>query len=120
MSRWRKVGVLLSAMWMIGLPIYVMADSNRRAGEFYDWCRGPESNYTSDMTPEEKHDACWKSARFMTPSVLAQTLIAGNADTATLWAFMLGPVGMFWIVGSIALAAVRRIRRGLYQTSSEP
>jgi hypothetical protein len=119
MNRWRKVGVLLSALWMIGLPIYVMADSNRRASEFYDWCRRPESNYTSDMTPEEKHDACWKSAGFMTPSVLAQTLIAGNADTATLWAFILGPVGMFWIVGSITLAAVRRIRRGLYQTSNE-
>ncbi len=24
MSQWRKVGVLLSALWMIGLPIYVM------------------------------------------------------------------------------------------------
>jgi hypothetical protein len=92
--------------------IYVMADSNRRASEFCAWCRSLESNSVSDISPEQQHEVCWRSAKFMTPSVLAQTLIAGNADTATMWTFILGPVVILWIVGGIILATVRWVRRG--------
>src|ERR1700731_2278718 len=80
MSRWQKIGVLASFLWLIGLPIYLMTDSNRRASEFYNWCRKVESNLAFEMTAEQQHDTCWRSAKFMTPTVLAQTLIAGNAD----------------------------------------
>jgi len=83
-SGWQKFGVLVSIVWMIGLPICVMIDSNRRASEFYNMCRKVESNLASAMTTEQQHEACWRSAKFITPTVLAQTLIAGNADTATL------------------------------------
>jgi hypothetical protein len=82
----QKIGVLVSILWMVGLPICVMIDSNRRASEFYDMCRKVESNLGSDLGTEQQHG----TAKFMTPTVLAQTLIAGNADTATLWFFMLG------------------------------
>src|SRR3984893_6834598 len=81
MSRWQKIGVLASFLWLISLPIYLMTDSNRRASEFYNWCRKVESNLAFEMTAEQQHDTCWRSAKFMTPPVLAQTLIAGNADT---------------------------------------
>ena len=110
-SGWQKIGVLISIVWMIGLPICVMIDSNRRASEFYNVCRKLESKLAADMTAEQRHEACWRSAKFMTPTVLAQTLIAGNADTATLWFFMLGPLVVFWVIGGIILATVRRIRR---------
>src|SRR3984893_16697542 len=87
-SGWQKFSVLVSIAWMFGLPICVMIDLNRRASEFYNMCRKVESNDASAMTTEQQHEACWRSAKFMTPTVLAQTLIAGNADTATLWFFM--------------------------------
>ena len=112
-SGWQKFGVLVSIVWMIGLPICVMIDSNRRASEFYNMCRKVESNLASAMTTEQQHEACWRSAKFITPTVLAQTLIAGNADTATLWFFMLGPVVIFWAIGGLILATVRRLRRSL-------
>jgi hypothetical protein len=35
MITWRKIGVVVSVLWLIGLPIFVMFDSNRRASEFY-------------------------------------------------------------------------------------
>ena len=107
----QKIGVLVSILWMVGLPICVMIDSNRRASEFYDMCRKVESNLGSDLGTEQQHEACWRTAKFMTPTVLAQTLIAGNADTATLWFFMLGPLVIFWAIGGIILATVRRIWR---------
>ena len=112
MSGWQKIAVLVSILWMIGLPIYLMIDSNRRASEFCNVCRKVESNLAFEMTAEQQHEACWRSAKFMTPTVLAQTLIAGNADTVTLWFFMLAPLVIFWVIGGIILATVRRIRRG--------
>jgi hypothetical protein len=112
MSRWQKIGVLASLLWLIGLPIYLMTDSNRRASEFYNWCRKVESNLAFEMTAEQQHDTCWRSAKFMTPPVLAQTLIAGNADTVTLWSFMLAPLVIFWGIWGIMLATVRWKRRG--------
>src|ERR1700726_3102514 len=112
LSGWQKVGVLVSILWMIGLPICVMIDSNRRASEFYNVCRKVEPNIGSDLSTEQQHVACWRSAKFMTPTVLAQTLIAGNADTITLWAFMLVPLAIFWSIWGIILTTVRRKRRG--------
>jgi hypothetical protein len=113
MSRWQKIGVVLSIVWTIGLPIYVMVDSNRRASEFYDWCRSRELNYPSDLTPEQKQETCRRSAQFMTPRVLGKTLIAGNADTVTLWTFMLGPVLILWILMGIISVTLRWTRRQL-------
>jgi hypothetical protein len=112
MSGWQKIGVLASLLWLIGLPIYLMMDSNRRASEFYNWCQRVESNLAFEMTAEQQHDTCWRSAKFMTPTVLAQTLIAGNADTVTLWSFMLVPLAIFWGIWGIILATVRWKRRG--------
>jgi len=106
---WRKVGVVISALWLIGLPIYVMIDSNRRAGEFYAWCRSAESRYTADMTPEQQLEWCSRSAGFMTPSVLAQVLIAGNGDTFAMWSLMLGPIAVFWLIFCIIFLAVRNM-----------
>jgi hypothetical protein len=112
MRLWQKIGILLSVIWMIGIPIYVMIDSNRRANEFYGMCRRLESSIVSDPTnAEQQHESCWRSAKFMTPSGLAQTLIAGNADTLTLWFFILGPLVMFWIAGGLVLATLRWVRR---------
>jgi hypothetical protein len=109
MITWRKIGVVVSALWLIGLPIFVMLDSNRRASEFFAWCRSAESRAT-DMTPEQQLEFCTRSARFMTPSVLAQVLVAGNSDTFTMWILMLGPIAAFWLISGLVFVAVRRMR----------
>jgi hypothetical protein len=106
----RKIAVLVSALWLIGLPIFVMFDSNRRAGEFFTWCRSAESRYAADMTPEQQLEFCTRSARFMSPSLLMQVLIAGSADTFTLWILMLGPIAAFWLMTGLVFFAVRRMR----------
>ncbi len=120
MSRWQKIGVLGSLLWLIGLPIYLMTDSNRRASEFYNWCRKVEFNLAFELTAEQQHDTCWRSAKFMTPTVLAQTLIAGNAETVTLWSFMLVPLAIFWGIWGIMLATVRWKRRGFKEARTCP
>ena len=106
---WRKIGVAVSALWLIGLPMFVMLDSNRRANEFYTWCRSAESRYAAEMTPQQQVEWCSRAAGFMTPTVLAQVLVAGNADTFAMWSLMLGPVAVFWLIFGIILVAVRSI-----------
>jgi hypothetical protein len=130
MSGWQRIGVVISLLWLVGLPIYLMVDSNRRAGDFYTWCRSVESKVASDMrssgrgdladSTEQQHENCWRSARFMTPTVLAYTLIAGDADTATLWSLMLVPLVIFWLIGGIVFATVRWTRRVLNKTIAPP
>jgi hypothetical protein len=46
----------------------------------------------------------------MTPSLLVQVLIAGNADTFAMWILMLGPVAVFWLIFGIIFVAVRSVR----------
>src|SRR6202045_3584101 len=91
-SGWQKFGVLVSIVWMIGLPICVMIDSNRSASEFYNMCRKVDSNLASATTTEHHHHASCSSAKFITPTALARSLIAGNAHSAALRFFTLGPV----------------------------
>jgi hypothetical protein len=122
MSGWQRIGVVISLLWLVGLPIYLMADSNRRASDFYTWCRSIESKFASDKrssgrddlaeTTEQQHEKCWRSARFMTPTVMAHTLIAGNVDTVALWSLMLVPLVIFWIIGGLIFATMRWVRRG--------
>ena len=44
-------------------------------------------------------------------------LVAGNLDTLTLWAVMLGPVVILWSIGIVTAEVVRWIRRR--QTTAE-
>ena len=117
LGRWQKIGVALSALWLIGLPIYVMLDSNRRANEFYTWCVTVESKIASDKTSlefaetaEQQQEKCRRAGRFMTPTVLAQTLVVGNLDTLTLWSLMLGPVAVLWPIAGSMFMMVRWMR----------
>jgi hypothetical protein len=110
-SRLQRIGVVISLIWLVGLPIYLTVDSNRRASNFYNWCRSVEANFSFETTPEQQHETCWRSARFITPKVTVHALIAGNADTATLWFLMLGPVVILWLVGGIVFTTVRWIKR---------
>ena len=109
MITWRKIGVVISALWLIGLPVFVMIDSNRRASVFYTWCRSAAFRYAADMTPEQQLELCSRSAGFMTPSVLAQVLVAGTGDTFAMWSLMLGPIAIFWLIFGIISVAVRNM-----------
>ena len=106
MSGWQRIGVVVSVLWLIGVPVYFVTVSGDR--EMYEQCM---EQRLPNMTRQEKKDMCWKS--FHPPwKEVGDTLIAGNEDTVALWSMMLGPIVIFWLVGSIILATVRWIRRG--------
>ena len=111
MSGWQRIGVVISALWLIGFPIYLVQYSSMSERSLYQQCM---NTHNPDLTREEQHNNCRKSSRAdaLTLKDIADTLFTGTFDIA-LWSMMLVPVAVFWLVGSIALVTARWIRRGL-------
>ena len=114
MSGWQRIGVVISVLWLIVVPVYLVVHSNMNAGYLYEQCL---KTYLPDLTREEKDDTCWSSSHIGTVNwkIVGSTLIAGNFGTAILWSMMLGPIAIFWLIGSITLGTVRWIRRGFHK-----
>jgi hypothetical protein len=60
LSGWQRIGVVISVLWMVGFPIFLMVDTNRQASEMYQGCLriayseyGP-SGYLGDKPVELK------------------------------------------------------------------
>jgi hypothetical protein len=123
MSGWQRIGVVISVLWLVGFPIYLMVSTNQNASVFYSLCRkikyDTASSYRAagqsdlaDATDKGAHEECWKPAGFTSASKMASDLVAGDAQAAILWAFILVPVVLFWLVGGAVFGIVRWIRRG--------
>ena len=100
MSYRHRVGVLLSILWLIGLPIYVLVKTNQRASETLGSCMSIINNI----------DWCLPGAGFVSPREMSHNLVSGDRNTVVLWGLMVGPIIGFWLIGRIAFAAVRSIR----------
>ena len=84
------MGAVISVLWLIGLPTYLVVHSSMNANHLYDECM----KSFADLTREEQHETCLTSSHLgaVTPRIIGHALIAGNSDTAALWTMMLGPV----------------------------
>jgi hypothetical protein len=127
MSAWQRIGIVLSLLWVFGCPIYLVIDQNLHAHEGDRTCRDTASTMASRWRREGRLDLaeaqekgapqeCREGAGYTTLSELAQGLVMGGTNSAILWMLILGPVALFWIVGSAALATVRQVRRGFTTT----
>src|SRR3974377_546766 len=65
MITWRKIGVVISVLWLIGPPIYVLVDTNQPASKTLGSC----------MTVVKNFDWCLPDARFVSPREMAHNLI---------------------------------------------
>ena len=101
MSYRRRLGVMLSVLWLIGLPIYVLIDTNQRASETLGSCMSVVNNI----------DWCLPGAGLVSPREMIHNLVGGDRNTVVLWALMMGPIIGFWLISRIAFATVRSIRR---------
>ena len=57
MSGWQRIGVVISILWLVGLPIFLMIDTNRRANDFYSDCLGFAYRGITGNTPKQQTDA---------------------------------------------------------------
>jgi hypothetical protein len=103
MSYRHRVGVLLSVLWLIGLPICVLVNTNQRASKTFGSC----------MSVVKNINWCLPGAGFVSTREIAHNLVAGDRNTVVLWSLMVGPIIIFWLIRRIAFTTVRSIRREL-------
>jgi len=67
----------------------------------------------ADAWERHSYDWCWRAAGYMSPVGLAHAFLEGSYHTAVLWGFLLGPIALLWLVGSLVIGIVRWVGRGL-------
>jgi hypothetical protein len=97
MSGWQRTGVVVSILWLLGRPVYLLMEVNRRADKLHDLCL----IMTRDR-PDTLVD-CIGKANDTVRGDLAHALVAGTSETAFLWGVLLVPIILLWLVGGIVL-----------------
>jgi hypothetical protein len=100
MSGWQRIGVVISVLWLLGLPLYLRIYNlvlNCDHARVADFCRT-----WSDVEPAGPYlSLSW--------GYLAR-LFRDNVEMST--GVLLGPIILLWLVGWIVLSTVRWIQRG--------
>jgi hypothetical protein len=122
-SGWQRIGVAISVLWLIALPIYLLVTKNEAANKSYAACieeslmtgtRMREVGNQDEADAWERHsnDWCLRGAGYMSPIGLAHVFLEGSYHSAALWGFLLGPIAVLWLVGGLVIGTVRRAARG--------
>jgi hypothetical protein len=122
MSGWLRIGVFVSVLWLVGMPIYLLVDANNTAKVVYQSCiRSADlafepGGFGGDNPDELKAAELRCSRSFynmrMSPEELTRLLLGRESeDVLIVWTIILGPVVLFWLVAGAAVATVRWVRR---------
>src|SRR5262249_57203663 len=96
MSDWQRLGVLISVLWLVGMPIYLMVDTNNTAGVVYQSCiRSADlafeaGGFEGDKPGEVKGGGQGGAPTFFNKTILPRkpvgvALVVGGGGTPTLW-----------------------------------
>jgi len=128
MSGWQRIGVVISVLWLVGLPVYTLMAHNREAqGRYVDCIVGLEqvgrTGGDRDALPGVSNEQ-WCGAWHVSISPLDAFGVFVGRSWATgigriehtydigvamiVWA----PIILLWLVGWIVLSTVRWVRRG--------
>jgi hypothetical protein len=106
MSGWQRIGVVLSVLWLVGLPLYLGQQQNSLMLDGRINCN---EGTTLPLGPQR--DAAERHCEQLFPTVTFTDMFSGESATV-LWAFTLVPVALLWVVGSIIIVTLRWIARG--------
>ena len=118
MSGWQKICVVISILWLIASPAYLLVTKNQAANKSYATCiesslmTGTHLRYTgqhdqADAWERHSKDWCLGAAGYMSPVGLAHALLEGSYHSAILWGVLLGPIALLWLVGRLVIGTVR-------------
>jgi hypothetical protein len=124
MSGWQRIGAAISVLWLIASPIYLLVTKNEAANKTYAACieeslvtgtrmREIGKQGEADAWEHHSNDWCLGAAGYMSPVDLAHALLEGSYYSAVLWSFLLGPIALLWLVGSLVIGTARWVGRGL-------
>ena len=112
MSGWQRIGVIISVLWLMGLPVYLLIDMYRESTKYTDLledvCVATRNSPEGAQTLTEE---CFRNA-IVAGGNEFRTLVAQTFKDVFLWIILLGPIALLWLVGWIVLGTVRWVRRG--------
>ena len=122
MKGWPGIGVLISVLWLVGVPIYLMVDTNNTAKVIYQSCirsadlafepgRFEGDNPGQLQTAERRCARSFQNTR-MSPAKLTRLLLGQEVEDALIvWTIILVPIGLLWLVGGVIFVTAHWIRR---------
>lgn len=126
MSGWQRIGVVLSVLWIVGFPGYLVTSTNSRASSKYMDCmvRADNSyasyaqqNHAVPQTLKNMQDGCARIREASTVSFDGLFLNNGpHSHSSVLWAMTLIPIALLWVAGSIIILTLRWIGHGFSQS----
>jgi hypothetical protein len=117
MSGWQRIGVVISVLWLLAVPSYVIISSNQFADAYHKGCL--DLAYRTRLNSAEELNAAiqdcstTRSELAVTPIKALKVLLLEidyNVGLAA-WAVLLLPIALLWIIGGIVLGTVRWLAR---------
>jgi hypothetical protein len=117
MSGWQRIGAVISVLWLLAVPSYVIISSNQFADAYYKGCL--DLAYRTRLNSAEELNAAiqdcstTKSELAVTPTKALKVLLFEKhyAEGLAAWAALLLPIAFLWIIGGIVFGAVRWLAR---------
>ena len=122
MSGLQKIGVVISVLWLLAVPGYVIITSNDFADTYYKHCL--DLAYRTTLNSAEELNAATqdcsttRSELVVTPAEVSKILLLQEDYNygLTVWAALLVPIVLLWIIGGIVFGTVRWISRSFNET----
>jgi hypothetical protein len=118
MSGWQRIGVLISVLWLLAVPSYLIISSNKFADAYYKGCLDlayrTKLNSAAELNAAAQDCSTTRSELAVTPARMLKLLLLeeDHAYGLIAWAALLAPVALMWIIGGIAFGTARWFARG--------
>jgi hypothetical protein len=115
MGGWQRLGIVVSVLWILCSPFYLLFASNQQAlANMRDCLRVVEHLQSDDVAAiasQRCQETYWREG--MPSDRFIETLLLQRGhQSLTVWAFILTPLALLWLVGSSIIGTARWIRRG--------
>jgi uncharacterized membrane protein len=109
MSRCQRIGILVSILWLVGFLSFLYIDANRSHSEVFEHCLNSASTLSESTDRKSFQQICARAfeASRETPGKIVKEV----SSDKILWAAIVVPLGLLWIVGGLLSYAVRRISK---------
>jgi hypothetical protein len=117
MSGWQRIGVVISVLWLLAVPSYVIISSHQFADAYYKGCLDlayrTRLNSAGELNAATQDCSTTRSELAVTSTKALKVLLLEKhySEGLVAWAALLLPIALLWIIGGIVLGTVRWLAR---------
>jgi hypothetical protein len=120
MSGRQRLGIVLSLMWVVAGPLWLLIATNAQASRDYENCLRIVDNVVDGYADADGRERAYNrmSDRCQHTYLLSTTSLPqmiADEDTKKVLTFLVcGPLAVLWLLGAIAIVSRRWISRGFF------